>query len=415
MHLREIIKRFRLLLHLEKKRKRNRVYIANLETCFRRLNQAGVSYLVLRWFEDYPAFHRKKNKDVDFLVADRDVRLFFKVMETRAGRRIPCDVYSETGIDETSYFGMSYYPPHLAAQMLERRKLEKGMFYVPSDEDYFLSFVYHTVYHKNVLAGVSSGIEDGLAEIPVSRNPSRDFYGKLTGMVDEFNVAYQGNITLLGLHKYLRSCGWAMPKETISHWPIQTPWLMYLTGEQPKLNPQNGEIALFVIREFAKKHNLIDDIVATVRTRFEVLEIKELNEKEVTRTSKLVRGGNWGPGPGPVSGGPPAVALVCFDHQPCPIPSDWYEEILAKHPLIQNMNIMIKTEIRDRYNATQPRKKHCSFLHSADNEREAEEYIQVFFQDESDRILEKIAQVRAKYQLTRVTSSEDDLGRSGHA
>lgn len=396
MGWRESKKRLRLLLHLEKKRKRNRVYISSLQACFRRLNQAGVNYLVLRWFEDYPKFKRTaKREDVDFLVADHDIGLFFEVMDN-CGGRIPCDVYSESGIGEASFFGMPYFPPFLARRMLERRKMEKEMFYVPCEEDYFFSMTYHVVYHKNVLAGVEPGVDPEIVHISVSHNPKRNYGNKLAQMVADFKIPYSGRMTLLELHHFLKSQGWAMPDDTIRRWPIQTPWLKYLVEGKRKESSGHGEMAVFVIRRFAKEYGLVEDILATLRSRFEIIEIKELTEAEVEQTSRIARGGNWGPGPGPVSGGPPAVIVVCFDHHPQAIPEHEQERMLATYPLVRNMNVMIKHEIRDSYNARIPRKHHCSFVHSADNEEEAVEYTRIFFGDEADRILKRIDLLRVR-------------------
>jgi len=72
--------------------------------------------------------------------------------------------------------------------------------------------------------------------------------------------------------------------------------------------------------------------------------------------------------------------------------------------VVGDMNVIIKREIQDRYNAKLPGKHHCSFVHSADNEEEAVEYTQIFFGDEADQILEKIRRLRGQYNALATAS-----------
>ena len=110
-----------------------------------KFHEEGINYLVLRWFEELPEV--EPTGDIDILVADEDQERVLKILNSGPALR-PCDLYTPTSLTDTSYQGVSYYPPDVATRMLKNARLHRGFCRVPSESDYFHSLAYHAVYHK---------------------------------------------------------------------------------------------------------------------------------------------------------------------------------------------------------------------------------------------------------------------------
>lgn len=113
----------------------------------KKFDELEIKYVVLRWFENL-----QELKEVDLLVSDEDIKKVDEIFNSYPGI-IPCDVYTVSGHFGCNYQSFPYYPPKLAKRILENRKKWKGMFWVPSTEDYFWSLLYHVVYHKGINSG----------------------------------------------------------------------------------------------------------------------------------------------------------------------------------------------------------------------------------------------------------------------
>ena len=128
----------------------------SLEDLFYALN-ATVDYMVLRNFEGFPeTLFAAEHPDIDFLTAQQQEFVYVanaskhhlyprRVMhKLQIGERtIPCDI---------RYRGDNYYDSAWQSELLSRRQLHADGFYVPSDEDYFYSLLYHGLIHKRLFA-----------------------------------------------------------------------------------------------------------------------------------------------------------------------------------------------------------------------------------------------------------------------
>ena len=123
-----------------------------VERFFSVLNDRGVRYTVLRWFEDFP--YLTQGNDVDLLVDDDDlpkIRDLFVTLPTG----IHCDVYAVSALQGASYRkGVPLYPSHLARQILDTSVRYKDTYRVPDPKHYFLSLAYHAVYHWAEASGL---------------------------------------------------------------------------------------------------------------------------------------------------------------------------------------------------------------------------------------------------------------------
>ena len=86
-----------------------------------------------------------------------------------------------------------------------------------------------------------------------------------------------------------------------------------------------------------------------------------------------LRGGNWGRGPWPISGGPPVAAIVAYD--PAPIAPTRKQK--KRFPFIANARLLCKEQLRDAFNDGFAKDQHCNVVHSSDNGREAMDYLRI--------------------------------------
>ena len=93
-----------------KKKAKARRYITpkvGVVETFKRLNEAGVKYAVLRWFGELP--NVEPGEDIDMLIADNDAgNLDDYFLKKRVRSAVPCDIYSESGLRGTAFRGLPY-------------------------------------------------------------------------------------------------------------------------------------------------------------------------------------------------------------------------------------------------------------------------------------------------------------------
>lgn len=102
-----------------------------LEGMFRLLNERGIRYAVLRWFDTLP--NLDPGEDIDILFADEDVAIVDELflLHKRDGA-IKCDIYSASGLKGSNFHGLPYYERRLAEQILDNTVFHAEVFKVPS-------------------------------------------------------------------------------------------------------------------------------------------------------------------------------------------------------------------------------------------------------------------------------------------
>lgn len=119
----------------------------NWNEVFRALN-LSCNYVVLRGFEELP--YNNPEKDLDLLTDDfQRLASLLGVFQSSsqpykgtmfvAGERISVDI---------RYIGDQYFDTRFQIRVLENRQLKNGI-YVPRDDDYFFSLLYHCKVHKD--------------------------------------------------------------------------------------------------------------------------------------------------------------------------------------------------------------------------------------------------------------------------
>ncbi len=126
----------------------------SLEKLFQILNETS-KYLVLRNYDGMPCeYYLEEHGDIDILVQDKKevlhiinaVPMFNQSYRTHYKVNID---YKTVRFD-VRFVGDDYYDKKWQKVMLDNRKLSNG-FYIPSDEDYKYSFLYHALMHKDVI------------------------------------------------------------------------------------------------------------------------------------------------------------------------------------------------------------------------------------------------------------------------
>ncbi len=352
---------------------------------FQRLQALKVPHAVLRWFERLPQL--PAGEDLDLLVGDESLSAVRELLDSGPGLQA-VDLYSVCGAPGADYQKLPYYPPYLAEQLLDRSVMHRGLCAVPSPRDHFLSLAYHAVYHK----GAASGLPTSGETKPVALRPEHDYAMLLERMARRLGVTVP--ITIVDLDAYLDAEGWRPPHDMLVRLARKNKWLRTLVQHAADDEADAG-LAVFLVRREALACGGVNRASKLIAEHgFQVVESIQLDPQQVETVARSIRGGNWGPGPWPTSGGPPVAAIVA--HDPAPIPPTRRER--RKFPFLANARLLNKDRIRDAFNANRPASKHCNAIHSSDNSREARDYLRIIA---PERVAEILARVRHLQRQSR--------------
>lgn len=373
------------------KRPRPRHYLSEavgVSGLIRRLEQEGLDYVVLRWFADLPRLD--SGEDLDILVADRHLTQLHQILAEEPGT-IPVDVYSESGLEGADFLGMAYYPPHLAAQMLARAERHRSGARVPSAEDHLHSLAYHAVYHKGAASGLASTF------VETETEPDHDYAQALTRVAHSLGLSWP--TSLEEVDEELTAQGWRPPLDTLRRLTDANAWVQHRFFPQTDEAPfELPEPTIFFIRERALSALGREKAVGVIESlEFEIISVRELSGQAGDRTTELVRGGNWGRGPFPVSGGDPVMVVVAAHYGPRP-PN---RELLARYPRLTNGDVLhVKVLMRELVVAKFGTEHAFNPVHSSDDEFETWEYLETSLPEEVESIRREVRSRRDDYRTT---------------
>ncbi len=354
-----------------------------VEGLFDKLNQKGVRYAVLRWFDTLP--NVKPGEDIDILFSDEDMpfvdTLF--LLHKRKGA-IKCDLYSAGGLPGSSLDGIPYYEKRLAEEILDNTRLYANRYKVPDSWRHLLSLTYHVFYHKAQNSGLAPR-----KEIPPLRSEvDHDYAAILTGLAKENGKSLQP--TLDGFFKFLKRNGWDASIDTARKLSVRRPGILDHYPKPRRAAGTDGELSIFVVRQWAYDRSLVPWVCQNLRNfGFDVKLVKELEKEEKQRAASRIRGGNWGAGPRPVSGGGPAALIVAYDYVPCP-PTYLMQK---EHPHVRNARVVrVKDIIRKDINKHVPKHLRTNPLHSSDDDIEAWDYLESVLPDYVDEVQRSVSQ-----------------------
>jgi hypothetical protein len=337
-----------------------------LATLPRLLDERGLRYVVLRWFEHLPAV--EPGEDLDVLVADEDLDGLVELLDEQPGT-VPVDVYSSGGRPGADFQAMAYYPPALATGMLERAAVLPSGYRAPAPEDHFLSLGYHALYHKGVNAGLPFATETS----PPTGAAEHAYPTILAELGARHGV--DGPLTMERLDEHLAARGWRPPRDMLAKLSQHNAWVRDRFFADAALPIEPPLLSAFLLRDRAADEASVELTRQVLSEHgFDIVHTHVLDDAARERCAREVRGGNWGRGPFPTSGGEPAVLLVALDDRPeAPTPAQQRE-----HPGLANARTLLaKLDARDRLLASVPAAERFNPMHSSDSDEDGWHYVEL--------------------------------------
>lgn len=327
-----------------------------------RLAAEGLDYVVLRWFDSLPAM--EPGEDLDVLVEDDDLDAFRAVLHEEPGT-MPLDLYSVSGLPYSDYAGAAYYPPAVARRIISGAERHPSGFTVPNSLDHLHSLAYHAVYHKGLRSGIPS------LHGPAVSDPEHDYRAVLGDLAARHGVPEP--TSLEGWDEYLASVGWQPSPDALRKLAPSNGWVAARERSPQSSQTEHGELAVFLVREQTLAVTTMDEVLGVLKAfSFDVLAVHELTDEARQRCAAIVRGGNWGPGPFPRSGGPPAVMFVALHYAP----GELWDDLRERYPHLTNADVLrVKLRLRDLVASRSTVDGAFNPVHSADNDTEAWEYV----------------------------------------
>ena len=348
-----------------------------------------MSYSVLRWFDRLPEI--EPGEDIDLLVADEHIEVAEQLLQTAAQPdSVPVDLYSVSGLPGTAYSNMAYYPPYLAEALLQRSQKHQGLFRAPCNEDYFLSLAFHALYHK----GPTSGLPTRYPEVDVTIDPEHQYAKLLTRLAGELDLPIA--VDMENLDAALAERDWRPPMDMLSRLSLRNRWIQrHFFDELKPIEPDRRGLVMFIIRQRAIELGLQDTILRILEARgFHILATKELDEQQSHQIGQRLRGGNWGPGPWPTSGGLPKTVVATCDVIPLPVK----EPMRSEQPQVDNARVVsVKLALRKFLNRDLPTDEHANLLHSSDNDHHAWEYVRSTMPEQEAVLADLIRRQHAQF------------------
>lgn len=350
------------------KEKQARQYLSpelGLDNFFGILNKRQLDYVILRWFDELPFL--ELDEDVDLLIADEHIEKVRDLLNEKVGI-LPFDIYSVGGLMGSNFKNIAYYPPYIGEIILDQRQLWNNKYYVPSDDHHLFSLMYHAVYHKGEKSGIPAKSDGVVKQIP----QDHDYPGILKRLANETGHKLD-EVSLEYFHHFLEEKGWAPSTDTIRKLiGVSGNWLESIIKSSEHNFEKDGELMVFVVREWAEERQLTDKIIDWFeRNGLCLIRAITLDDEQKRNAAQNLRGGNWGQGPWPVSGGKPATLLVMYDYHPKPLPA----KMKKKYPHVSNQHYLLKEQLRSEINFALVNEQRANPLHSADDEIEALDYI----------------------------------------
>ncbi|MFZ9201443.1 MAG: hypothetical protein ACO23N_03310 [Opitutales bacterium] len=371
-----LFSRFWMGLRLLKARARHstvRFKTADLPGLYRRFDDAGIPYVVLRWADELPlspAEERGHARDVDHLVGNDTLDRICRISSAQPGP-VSCDYYTAGGQRGGAYRGMPYYMPALAARILARRVRHPNGVWVPCPADAYHAYLYHLVYHKGHLSGIDTGLG-----LPTTPQATRDYAAEVRRLAAAAGEAVPETFTLLGFHEYLRAVGWAMAYDLMPRWGDRHPVLRALeqleSERDAALAQRARNLTVFVLRDDCGGERGETIARAMIGERFAILREVRLSPEAQARVVSQTRGGNW------VEKGRthpvlPTLAFLCRNADvpgPLPVPMS-PAKLRRRYPHVAHTDVLIKRVIRDRVAQLDGVLPGAVVIHATDNPLEA--------------------------------------------
>jgi hypothetical protein len=289
------------------------------------------------------------------------------------------EIYSPSGLPGFEFSGMPLMPPRLANGILQRAVLE-GTTRTASAADGFYAELFRLVYLQSAGAGIPSVDSPSWKDDATVRTISEN--------ARQVGLALEETMTLESLDSFMSRNGWRPPLDMLERIGCWNPWVANMLRNAGEwVGSEAPGLTVFYLRKRAIDQGLAPLVFDVLqREGFELPTVPMLSEVELAEVAAEVRGGNWGRGPFPLSGGVPGLVFVGYD--PSPIAPD--RKHLAEFPLLDNNRIQIaKQAVREAVHADLPRSRRYNAMHSTDNSVQAWRAVRQHFSDHETSLRER--------------------------
>jgi hypothetical protein len=368
------------------------------EQFFGELRRRGVAYAVLRGVEELGSSDQAGR--LDLLVADQHLSALQDLLSIWPLGR-PCSAYSTTGVPgfayrrsrdpERTFDEVAAFPPHLAERILQRAGLLDCGVAVPSPEDRLFALAYRAIYLEGTASGLPS--EDGAAPDSGAASIAHDYTDVLSDLAAGLGVELPRPMTMEALDEFLARAGWQPPHDVLERLSVWHPWIArkhfpaVIDGETDAPG-----FTVFFLRQRAIETGHAPFIADLIECKgFEILASLSLEGGRRDEVARTVRGGNWGQGPWPVSGGEPGIVLVAFDVIPLAVGA----AERARYPKLDNARILhVKEAVRGLINDELLPHLRYNPIHSTDNSRAAWHVVNDLLADQKPMLRDAIRRRR---------------------
>ncbi|RDB44270.1 hypothetical protein DU490_03175 [Halomonas sp. DQ26W] len=351
------------------------------------LKELHVEHLFFNWpgaEVPWPGDH-----GVILLASDHDLYRVTRLLRSQRHRGdIACTLFTIGGLPGSDRNGVAWLPISRAREMLAASG-RCGM-HLASDEQRLLAMCSEAVYHLGTESGLPlcAGQPSDVALSPYAQ--AMQLLNSSCGIWPSPQV-----MGLEELEGRMAEACWRPSTDTLRKLSRSNPWLAQIVAlaQQGYPEPVPG-LAVMLVREQGLLH--LDDFHKTLEHHgFDVLCDLNIQGEDQLRVADRIRGGNWGRGPFPCSGGLPAHMLVIHDVHPDVSRS----EAAGANEQVDNARVFTaKESMRRRMNRGRPARQHCNPLHSSDNAAQAVEYLAVVAPDRIEEIVEQARQRNAAYR-----------------
>ena len=261
--------------------------------------------------------------------------------------------------------GTAYFHPYLGGLLLDNSELKDDLYSIPI-QNFRKAYLYHIVFHLSEKSG-----------FPISSEPSENvnvsslaLFQVLKSLKIDENL--KQNLCLENMYEFLKNNGWVPEIDTLRRISENSNWLNSKLKKNV-LKSKNYDVVVFVLRDYVFKEKLIDKIkTILVDNGHKLVKIIHFNKQQKNEALRYIRGGEWGAGSFSKSAGDPAAMIVTLNYNPKYI--DYKVSKNSKAYKI-NQSTLVKNRIRTIINRKILRTRWTNFIHSADDEIEAFNYL----------------------------------------
>lgn len=319
---------------------------------------SDVDAVALRWIEAVEA--GDDMTDLDLLVRGSAADEVERRLSSKVGT-FPIDLYTDDGSGKRLFKAVPYFPPLVAARVLDSAILRASGVRAPSSLWRYVAYAFHLLFHK------SDRLVVGADQLTMDSFGNERYVNELWRLADAAGERRPTGIC--DIEELLHRNGAFPELDTIGFYSSGNAFLTarYISG-QDAMRPGLG---VFVLRDFG----LPDDLIGKVREQLHHRSFIILSETPIPLDHdavKRIRGGNWLDDQAPRKRAPPIHAFVCLDTHAAP-PS---RAERRRYPRLDNANMLLKTKLRTAY-AAHGTKSKLNIIHASDNSAEAKLYAEL--------------------------------------